>query len=695
MTPEKDPDSSLPVLAGRLRRIWVLSIAGVVLIGVVATCVGCAEDKAAIVCLYVEDQYYYGFARLLCEYLSEESPGRYEFTEQGSAPRIGELDGAMDVLDAIADSAANNNKKTYYLGITQSDVAYYFFNGGHPLYLTPHKNRDRVVAIGKTFPEYLHVYSSKACSSHVSPLDHFESWQQLRVGRPGSGTLITYTNIERVAPEITRGIEKREQDWVVRKFLPSQERDIREPDSNVAWGQVLVAGAPEPGIETYLGPDKGCLLELSKDLRDHLASVYSPFYSIGEVDKYREYQPEAIKTIQIPALLVASKGLPREVGSKAISFLEKIDEDLSEKDSGEDGAGGFLDGLYKRPEGMGTEANEKELWKGFTPALISSAMAEYSDGGRQQDLVIPRYVQAPRVIGWELLIALGALLVAVLAASRVHRDWRAHRLLEIKGILTIGMVVAINIALFHTCLLAVRHLEYRFYLAHSVHEPSPYIKYDYYRILPKLLDRATSSFSEEDFFPESLSSQAAMGVMSALVIASLFFFGHIAVPKLTQRYWLPFLKGRPKMDNLERHFVICNWHEHAANVIRQLDVQEKMQGRVDTLFLVLTPDLSKIALAEGNSSEGGEETGFEFEGLPPFHAFAGHPSEPSDLARAKVWAAKAVIVFPTCEQKEADSADSTTAITVLNIQRLVEEHEEVRTSAATKKHRERPHVVVW
>jgi hypothetical protein len=87
---------------------------------------------------------YHAFSQLLAHDLTTRLGGEYSVRLVTSTRDGDVISGSMDVLDAMA---RNTEGQVHYLGLSQSDVAYHFRYGGHPIYEVPHPHRERLSAL--------------------------------------------------------------------------------------------------------------------------------------------------------------------------------------------------------------------------------------------------------------------------------------------------------------------------------------------------------------------------------------------------------------------------------------------------------------------------------------------------------------------------------------------------------------------
>ena len=655
------------------------------------------QDREGVVCLFSDGaEDYELLCRVMVRFLEEKLGDAYVWMvtkdpgvgqapdgalfnlDQSSQPAAGErevgldrasLSGSMDILDAIG-KADPTEKKVYYFGFAQSDVSYYFRHGGHSLYATPHHRRREVVSLARVYREVLHIYSEGLSEAALADFGkQLPAWEELYLGALGSGTLITSLNLLSVYGAGGTAIPD-----ALRPIQESPSRRWRESLREPSWGGMLVAGIGDPEVSAKLSSGAGRLVSLGAAQRRHLENAFSEFYTTTELNAYGQRE---LAFLEVPALLVASKRLPASVASALIELMNQVDR-LSEGDRErfEELLPASLDGIS--PERF--RELEREVFKG---------MVHYR-GSRTQDLILSPHRATLDLRTdpghWELLVLGLAALIGFLVCRRALRDLREKKsILEVSPVLTGAGALALSIAWIHACLLVVRFLEHGHYMSYGTDTASPFIRHNYFELLPMVMQYIASVFSSEKLFPLDQVAQVfwlSVPVLMGLTAVSGLF--HLALPPVLDYLRNNLEKGSEM--NLDGHYIIVSWHRHAQDVVGQLRIQERMAETRDPVVVVLSREESDITLprlGHRKSETLGEYTLF---GLPPEDSsedsgiltvagIFGDLEELSTLRMARPDKAKAVIVFPDPSHAEPDSA---TVLTILRLQEILGEESKAR-----------------
>ncbi len=576
----------------------------------------------------------------------------------GSADRAitGEpLAGSMDILDAIASQPAHPLHS--FIGFAQGDVAYYFRHGGHELYPTPHHLQKEVVALARTFPEYLHIYAEGPRLPPSSDLaDHLRHWQDLSLGPLGSGTLVTALNL------LSSLGGSSHQDTSGRSRTHRRSFWNRSAsDTEIPVGGMIVAGAGHPEIERRLDAGRGRLISLLPSEARHLKAAYSQVY---ETKRVHAYQTDSV-LLEVPALLVASKTLPTSVVSAIGGFFAQVDAPRGEA---------YLTTLGKRqlPNTVSpTSARVEQIYQ-----AINSYAA-----GRDQGLVLsPHRSLLRRRTDRGAVELVVAVLMATLGLAAGHRALaqlgHGKSVLELSPLVTGTMAVTFCVTWLHLCLFAVWRLELARYLRYGTDALSPFVEHSYFELLPMVLHYIASAFSAEKLFPVDRIAQLLWLSIPLLIgVSTLAGVIHVALPPV-----LTYLRNNIKREDsmrLDDHFVIVNWHDHTEHVIRQLRTQDNMDGRADPNVVILTKSTSDIGLPSLGTHHASNLPEHELFALPPAHTegagdtimkvigLSGDSKDDIALRLTQPEKARSIIVFPDLSHAEPDSA---TMVTVLKLQ---------------------------
>lgn len=655
--------------ATTIRPVLVLGLAlGLVLAALACPTHASGREPSEIVCLHSSGgEHYKALCRLLLSHLERQNGGDYRWVSADHLPGAAELTGSMDILDAIASSGDDRSKA--YIGFSQSDVAFYFRHGGHELYPTPHRKQAQVIAIGRAYPEYLHLFEQGPAPSGSLDLNgRLRHWKHIYLGALGSGTLITSLNVLSILGGGAAGIERHGAISHQSFFWDGESLRSGEADP---WAGSLVAGVGHSAIVNGIANDGGRLVSLTPAERRHLRSAFSQFYDTVVVESYGE--PAAM--VEVPALLVASRRLPREISKSVTDFFATIDQPS--------GVGlAYLSSLE-------TGASREPAARGLIEQLYQS-MRRYSLE-RQKNLVLsPHRALLERRAdrgGWEMLIAVVALGFGAMFGRSLLRTFRRSRsVFDLSPILTGLVTAALCIAWLHICLFLVWRLEMRSYMAYATDDVSPFIRHGYSELFPMVLHYIASAFSAEKLFPIDRFAQLIWLSIPLLIgLSTLASLVHVVVPPA-----LGYLKTRMEREdemNLEDHVVIVNWHPHAEQVIRQMRTQDRMAGLPDPAIVVVAARADEVSLpllgpgrASGLPAHNlyGLSPGVEDDAAAGVLQIVGLEGESGDEALLQATAparARIVIIFPNSLHAEPDSAS---VLTVLRLQAMLDPERETR-----------------
>lgn len=632
-----------------------------------------------IVVLSPEGGAYHAFSRMLASELESRLDGEHA-VRLVTSTRGDAISGSMDVLDSMARRSEGS---VHYLGLSQSDVAYHFRYGGHPMYEVPHAHRERLAALAKVFPEKLYLYSSAAPPQLVSGSAEFDDfqplWTSLFLGEVGSGTLITTYNVFPIlsgrplgAPP--PGLRQHRRLPTVGRVAPAvgTTRD--------ALGAVFVASPSSNPVAELLHRRGGQLVSLTSSQQRHLVSVYSSFYRAGTIGESPgaagAAADEPVLTIEIPALLVADRALPEGAARAVFAFLAELDGAVPSADSP----------LATRHAGAAPD--------GASLRELIAATAGYA-GERFTDLILPAHrtlvdlpvanFVPPLLLAVVFFVLLVVLLRGCVASGRSGMAW-----LELPRMLVFGAVLALMLLWFHACLAVVMVLERRAYLTYEIEDPSLFIRRDYLDLLPGLMHYMASGFSMQELVPQAYVAQLVwLSIPFVIALSVLGGTMHMAVPPMA-RYLSKTLKGEVTLQT-EDHVLIVHWHRHAIHVVRQLDEHALLEGREAPHFLVVAPDGSVVevpAVAERTDARLGRYStrATTVGGVEPrrieIAVLERDPRAEGTLELAGLARARFVILFPLPGHSEPDS------VTVMLLLRM-------QQALAAAPAASRPKILVW
>lgn len=218
-------------------------------------------------------------------------------------------DGAMSVT-AQATGASGENMRLVQAGdvdfaIVQNDVADAAFNGTAPF----RSKLDNVRALGRLYPEYLHVVASKG--SGVKSMEDFKG-KKVSVGARGSGNEVNcrqlfgfygldYKNIEPI-------------------FLPYGETADQFKDRQLD-GFVFTIGTPNPAIQDITTAQDVVFIPLDGSKADEIVAKFPYLVKDSIPASTYKGQDESVPTLSVQAILVANKDMPDDVAYKLTKTL--------------------------------------------------------------------------------------------------------------------------------------------------------------------------------------------------------------------------------------------------------------------------------------------------------------------------------------------------------------------------------------
>lgn len=623
-----------------------------------------------ITCLFSESAFDYELlCQLMTTHLERVLPGRYEFQATDRVETGAPLSGSMDILDAIGKLGADeSNDSGSFYGFAQTDVAYYFANGGHRLYPTSHHRRGEVVSLARAYREVLHIYSEGEDGGQDFA-EALNAWDELFLGALGSGTLITSLNllsIYQLGPT------------ELRDLLLSQDHldaGLAKAPLGNSWGGMVVAGIGDPTLEKHIASGRGRLISLTSAQRRHLENAFSQFYSTKTIDAYGQ---KDLAFLEIPALLVASKRLPEEVAVALRDLLLALDEPENRGRAHYNELLAAAELRFGKPDSLqaaeavlaGIERHSGERKEGFVLSPHRAILELRNDWGH-----------------WELSILLVAGVLAFFLIRRLARDLRRRSsILELSPAVT-GIAAAVfSIGWIHLCLFVVSRLEYLCFMRYDTDVASPFIRNTYPELLPMVMQYIASAFSSENLFPLDRSAQLVWLSIPVLIgISGVAGIVHLGLPPVLNFIRTNLDKGA--VMKLEDHYVIVNWHPHAQDVVAQLRVQEQMAKGSDPTIVVLTRSAEEVTLPRLGKRKSDAVGEHFLYGLPPQDSddadsvvltvvgLEGDPETETGLRMLAPQRAHAVILFPDSSHPEPDSA---TVLTVLRLQEILGSSSEVK-----------------
>ena len=205
-------------------------------------------------------------------------------------------------VTAQATGASGENMRLVQAGdvdiaIVQNDVADAAFNG-----TAPFKGKlEDVRAIGRLYPEYLHIVASK--NSGIQNLEDFKG-KKISVGARGSGNEVNCRQIFDFY-----GLDYKNLEPI---FLPYGETADQFKDRQID-GFVFTIGTPNPAIQDITTTQEVTFVPLTGAKADEVIAKF-PFLVKDAIPAgtYKG-QDAAVPTLSVQAILVANKDMPDDV----------------------------------------------------------------------------------------------------------------------------------------------------------------------------------------------------------------------------------------------------------------------------------------------------------------------------------------------------------------------------------------------
>lgn len=213
-------------------------------------------------------------------------------------------------VTAQATGASGENMRLVQAGevdfaIVQNDVADSAFNGTEPF----KTKLDNVRALGRLYPEYLHVVASK--NSGIKSLEDFKG-KKISVGARGSGNEVNCRQIFDFY-----GLDYKNLEPI---FLPYGETADQFKDRQID-GFVFTIGTPNPAIQDITTTQDVTFVPLDGAKADEVIAKFP--YLVKDAIPANTYkgQADAVPTLSVQAILVANKDMPDDVAYELTKVL--------------------------------------------------------------------------------------------------------------------------------------------------------------------------------------------------------------------------------------------------------------------------------------------------------------------------------------------------------------------------------------
>lgn len=226
-------------------------------------------------------------------------------------------DGKFSVT-AQATGASGENMRLVEGGdvdfaIVQNDVADAAFNG-----TAPFKSKlGDVRAIGRLYPEYLHVVASK--DSGIKSLEDFKG-KKISVGARGSGNEVNCRQIFDFY-----GLDYKNLDPI---FLPYGETADQFKDRQLD-GFIFTIGTPNPAIQDITTTQDVVFVPLEGGKVDEVIAKFPFLVKDAIPAKTYKGQENDVPTLSVQAILVANKDMPDDVAYELTKTLYENTEAIA------------------------------------------------------------------------------------------------------------------------------------------------------------------------------------------------------------------------------------------------------------------------------------------------------------------------------------------------------------------------------
>ena len=242
---------------------------------------------------------YFPLGGAISQTLGNKSDGKYSVTAQatGASGENMRLVGSGEVDVAIV----------------QNDVADAAYNGTEPF----KDKQDNVRAIGRLYPEYLHVVASK--DSGIKSLADFKG-KKISVGARGAGNEVNCRQIFDFYGLDYKNIEP--------IFLPYGETADQFKDRNID-GFVFTIGTPNPAIQDITTTQEVNFIPLEGQEVQEIVAKYP--YLVRDAIPANTYkgQETDVPTLSVQAILVANKDMPDDVAYELTRLLYENTGDIA------------------------------------------------------------------------------------------------------------------------------------------------------------------------------------------------------------------------------------------------------------------------------------------------------------------------------------------------------------------------------
>lgn len=235
---------------------------------------------------------YYPLGGAISQVIGDKSDGKYSVTAQATGA-------SGENMRLVNDGEVN-------IGIVQNDVADAAFNGKEPFNENKH---GKVRALGRLYPEYLHVVASKG--SGIQGLEDFKG-KKISVGARGSGNEVNCRQIFDFY-----GLDYKNLEPI---FLPYGETADQFKDRNID-GFVFTIGTPNPAIQDITTTQDVTFVPLEGAKVDEVIAKFP--YLVKDAIPANTYkgQDNPVPTLSVQAILIANEDMPEDVAYEITKTL--------------------------------------------------------------------------------------------------------------------------------------------------------------------------------------------------------------------------------------------------------------------------------------------------------------------------------------------------------------------------------------
>jgi TRAP transporter TAXI family solute receptor len=528
----------------------------IVLLLVAASTLSPSAQEAKLIRLAAgpETSLYSRFGDELVDYLESGFAGRYSF----EAVRT---DGSVENIERLL------LEQDIMLAICQEDVALFFYTGAdNEFFHFPRQDDFRLTSLARVFYEQLYFVARPEIQS-------LEDLRRVHVGAQRSGSYATYTTFR----------DNHRPTW-------EETQEGEGIDS-------LFAGTIDAFVEVEATPNQRLSDRSDAGATFRILPVQRRDLSLG-LDIYTRYTipdsmsptGEPIETISVPALLLCSRDLPRELAEsilrvfyddavlaehfpKSQSYLRQIPEDLREPGPLEK----ILSSFYSDFEaGFRTPTSDDSRFRDPPlpphPTVVSLTLGRY-----------PYLSFIPWFLGLGLLWLLAALLPRWVGNFRSRLSARSttrvlYRTMNFLFVALLYMLVVANV---------IKILEIGELVSGRVATGSAFVEMRFLEYLTWFIVFGVSGFEDYVFPVSPLAKVLAVSVQ----LLGIGLLGYAGI-RLFKHYFEEILRRRTAMHlgKLSGHVVIFNWNERVPQLIELLRAPGVPKERRGRKILIVTED---------------------------------------------------------------------------------------------------------